>query len=135
MLPRQPGARSGENFLVLLSLGLALSSLVKCLQPHLKQCTYDLEEIKNSLNKSGNVNSFTVNCLGQDLVHNGTHAAQSISVSVFSDDGDIRYDFQCVGGTTLIPTLSIAVTNVSNLVCSSCDFTANDPCETSESRE
>ena len=65
-------------------------------------------------------------------MQNGTYSAESISISVFSDDGSGRYDFECVGGTTLIPTISNSVASVSNLVCSSCNFTADDPCETSE---
>lgn len=117
------------NFLVLL-IALGSASTIAGSE---QRCIYDLNEIKDGLNKSGNVNSFAVNCLGQGLMQNGTYSAESISISVFSDDGSGRYDFECVGaGTTLIPTISNSVASVSNLVCSSCNFTADDPCETSE---
>lgn len=115
-----------------LSILLALGSLVNCQTQQL--CRYDLDEIEDSLNKFGNINSFTVNC----LTHNGTYA-ESISISVFynnegsgDDNINMRYDFQCVGGTTLIRTPSDHVSNESNLACTSCNFTAANPCEASE---
>ena len=108
-----------------LSVLLTLAGIVHCQEVSQRQeyCRYELEEIEKTLNSSGNVNDFVVNC----VVHNGTRA-QSISISVFSDNDSMRYDFQCVGGTTLIPTLSELASNVSNPACSSCNFTAEDPC-------
>jgi len=111
---------------------LALSGLGNCQQ----RCAYDLEEIKRGLNESGRVTSFVLNC----LAHNGTHA-EFISISVFNDDGigsstyddgDMKYDFRCVGNTTLIPTISDAVSNISNPACHSCNFSAADPCVNSK---
>ena len=122
--------------LIMIGLGLAvllaLSSLVNCQSQY---CEYNLGEIKNNLNSSGNVNSFTVNCLA---ARDATHA-EAISISVFyiqsgSGDsyGDVRYDFQCVGGTTLVPTPSSNVSYVSNHACTSCDFAIAEPCMKSE---
>ena len=114
-----------------LSLLLALSSLVSCQQQ--ESCRYDLEEIMDGLNASSNVDSFVVNC----LAHNGTHA-EAISISVYyssqlgSGDDSLRYDFQCVGGTTLIPTLSRHVSNIANPACTACNATAAEPCEARE---
>ena len=114
-----------------LAILLALGSLVNC-----EYCEYSLSKIKKNLNSSGNVNSFAVNCLAaQDATH-----AESISISVFymeqSGSGDafvdVRYDFQCVENTTLVPTPSSDVSNVSIDACTSCDFTLADPCVESE---
>ena len=122
--------------LIMIGLGLAvllaLSSLANCQRQY---CEYNLGEIKHNLNSSGNVNNFTVNCLAaQDATH-----AEAISISVFyiqsgNGDayGDVRYDFQCVGGTTLVPTPSSNVSNVFNHACTSCDFSINEPCEEGE---
>lgn len=114
-----------------LTILLALGSLVNC-----HYCEYNLGDIKSNLNSSGNVNSFTVNCLA---ARDATHA-ESISISVFykqqagSGDTffDVRYDFQCVGNTTLVPTPSSYVSSTFNHACTSCNFTAADPCVESE---
>ena len=110
-----------------LSLLLTLSNLVSCLQ-HESSCSYDLKEIELGLNASGNVDSFVVNCV----------AHKAISISVYyssqlgSGDDSLRYDFQCVGGTTLIPTLSRHVSNITNPACTACNATAAEPCEERE---
>ena len=108
---------------------LALVSLVDC-----HMCRYNLTEIKRSLNKSGDVDNIFLNC----LAHDGTHA-ESISLSVSrsganNSRSDLRYDFRCVDGSTLIPTLSNLFSNVSmaNPACTACNFTAADPCVESE---
>ena len=110
-----------------LSVLLTLAGLINCL--HQQRCRFELEEIERSLNRSGNVNNFVLNC----LAHNGSYA-ESISLSVFHDNpsNDMRYDFQCVAGNTLVPTLSSDVSNTSNPACSSCNFTAAEPCDTSK---
>ena len=114
-----------------LSVSLTLFVLVHCQGGSQPQgyCRYELEEIERTLNSSGDVSDFVVNC----LAHNGTYA-QSLSISVFRDNvnDNMRYDFQCVGGTTLIPTLFEVDSNVSNFACASCDFTMEQPCIGSE---
>lgn len=111
-----------------LSVLLTLAGLINCLDQ--QRCRFKLEEIEGSFNRSGNVDNFVLNC----LAHNGSYA-ESISLSVFHDDNssnDMRYDFQCVGGNTLVPTISSDVSSTSNPACSSCNFTADNPCDTSE---
>ena len=111
-----------------LSVSLTLFVLVHCQEGSQSQesyCRYELEEIERTLNSSGDVSEFVVNC----LVRNGTYA-ESFSISVFRDDvnDSMRYDFKCVGGATLIPTLSEFVSDVSNPACASCNFTMEQPC-------
>ena len=112
-----------------LSVLLILASSVHCQE----LCRYNLEAIEAALNSSGNVEDFIVDCLAL----NGSYA-RYISLSVVSDDSadSVRYDFQCVAGGTLIPTISNSFSNTStpgvNPFCSSCNFAADDPCIESE---
>ena len=92
-------------------------------------CAFDLRDIEVHINESMNgvVTAFLLNCLAQ----NGSHFAESISLSAFTSvDQGVRYDFQCYEGSTLIPTISMNVSNVYNHACSSCNFSlVDDPCE------
>ena len=121
------------NF-VCLSL-LILVSSVHCLKQEL--CRYNLYELETALNSSGNVRNFIVDCLALNGTQEETFV-RYISLSVVSDDiaDSMRYDFQCVGGGVLIPTLSDSVSNTAtpgiNPACASCNFTADDPCVGSE---
>ena len=92
-------------------------------------CAFDLRDIEVHINESMNgvVTDFFLNCLAQ----NGSHFAESISLSAFTSvDQGVRYDFQCYEGSTLIPTISMNVSIVYNHACSSCNFSlVDDPCE------
>jgi len=91
-------------------------------------CAFDLHDIKLRINESlnGAVTNYVLNCLAYD----GLFSAESISLSAFtSTDEGVRYDFQCYQGSTLIPTLSMNVSNVNHRVCSFCNFSLSDPCE------
>lgn len=126
----RPGVSMVKLMMIVLGLAvlLAVNSLVNCQDQY---CEYNLDQIKKNLNSSRNVNSFTVNCVA---ARDATHA-EAISISVFynqSGSGDVRYDFQCVGGTTLVPTPSSNVSTTFNHACTSCNFASDKPCVESE---